>query len=85
MVRNRAGVDSLEEMLRELEAIFPRWYSRDWLERTELGPSLTIGEAPAQSFEDSVRDYLTTELQNHSDEDRTAVLALAEDLLRDMA
>jgi exonuclease SbcD len=81
-----AGVDSLETLLRELEAIFPRWYARDWTERSDLGPALTVGEsAPAKSFDDTVRDYLATELQNHPDADRAAVLELAEGLLGEMA
>jgi exonuclease SbcD len=85
-VHYTAGVDSLEEMLRELEAIFPRWYSRDWTERSALGPALTVGDAaPTKSFEDTVRDYLGTELMNHPDTDRAAVLELAEGLLREMA
>jgi exonuclease SbcD len=84
-VHYTAGVDSLEEVLRELEAVFPRWYSRDWTEGSALGPALTVGEAaPTKSFEDTVRDYLTAELTNHSEADRAAVLELAEGLLREM-
>ncbi len=79
-VRYTAGVDSLESILRELDTIFPRWYGRDWTERSDLGPALTIGDSvPSKSFDDTVRDYLATELQTH--EDRAAVLALAEELL----
>jgi exonuclease SbcD len=85
-VHYTAGIDSLEEVLRELEAIFPRWYSRDWVERSTLGPALTVGEsAPGKSFEDTVRDYLGTELTNHPDADRAAVLELAEELMRELA
>jgi DNA repair protein SbcD/Mre11 len=83
-IRYGAGVDSLETVLKELEAAFPRWYGRDWLERSDEGPTLTIGEAPpTRSFADTVRDYLASELRNHEDE-RAAVLELAEDLLREM-
>ena len=75
-VRYTAGVDSLESILQELDAIFPRWYGRDWTERNDLGPALTTGAAtPSKSFEDTVREYLETELQNH--ENRAAVLDLA--------
>jgi exonuclease SbcD len=85
-VHYTAGVDVLEDVLRELEAIFPRWYSRDWTERGTLGPPIEGGEAvPSKSFEDTVREYLTTELTNHPDADRAAVLELAEGLLREMA
>lgn len=80
-----AGVDNLEETLREIERIFPRWYHRQWTEAGELGPSLTIGEASrSKSFEDTVRDYLRQELLNHPDEERDAVLARAEELLREV-
>jgi exonuclease SbcD len=80
-VHYTAGVDSLESVLRELDAIFPRWYGRDWTERNDLGPSLSIANAPeSTTFEDTVRNYLSTELQNH--ENRDAVLELAEELLQ---
>jgi exonuclease SbcD len=78
-----AGVDNLEETLRELEEIFPRWYARDWSEAGALGPSMTSGAAdPARSFEATVRDYLRQELMNYSEEDREAVLARAEELIK---
>ena len=54
-----AGVDNREETLRQLEAIFPRWYDRKITESGTLGPTLVIGEAArTKSFEDTVRDYL---------------------------
>lgn len=81
-VHYTAGVDSLEQVLRDLEAVFPRWYSRDWTERSDLGPALTIGSVPpAKAFEDTVRDYLAAELQNHPVADRDAVMELADGLL----
>ena len=50
-----------------------------------MGPALTLGETlPTKSFEDTVRDYLTTELTNHAEGDRTAVLELAEEMLREL-
>src|SRR5436853_5699120 len=64
-----AGVDNLEAVLRELDAIFPRWYGRDWVESRSVGPALTIGAPPAKSFEETVRDYLAGELTNYSDDD----------------
>jgi exonuclease SbcD len=79
-----AGVDNLDVTLRELEKIFPRWYARDWHESGALDGPLTIGEAPhGKSFEDTVRDYLKAELINHADDEREAVLARAEQLLRE--
>ena len=77
-----AGRDNLEDILRRLETTFPRWYSRDWKEAGELGPSLTT-EAPARAktFRDTVLDYLKAELINHPDGDRDAVVGRAEALL----
>jgi exonuclease SbcD len=80
-----AGVDNLEQVLRELDEIFPRWYARSWTESGALGPTLTIGEAQtSRSFEDTVRDYLKQELANHPPEDCDAILCLAEQLLREV-
>ena len=76
-----AGTDSLEEVLRELEGIFPRWYARDWKETGALGPALTPGEpVKGKSFEETVRDYVKTELLNHSDEEQAEVMGRLEAL-----
>ncbi len=81
-VRYTAGRDSLEDTLKELAEIFPRWYARDWKESSKLGPSLAPADAErSHSFADTVRGYLGSELQNHSDEERAALLELAEELL----
>ena len=81
-IRYTAGVDSLEDVLKELEQIFPRWYARDWIEAGALGPSLSA-DAPdhSKSFAETVRDYLRQELTNHADEDRDALLAIADELI----
>ncbi|HZT80753.1 MAG TPA: exonuclease subunit SbcD [Gemmataceae bacterium] len=80
-----AGVDNLEESLRQLEEIFPRWYYRDWVEAGSLNGSLVGGDGDRpQGFEETVRGYLKQELANHPDEDRDAVLALAEKLLHEV-
>ncbi|HEX3152781.1 MAG TPA: exonuclease subunit SbcD [Gemmataceae bacterium] len=72
-----AGTDSLEEVLREAEAIFPRYYTRDWNEASALGPALQVG-GPSNSgkgFEETVRDYVQTELMNHTDEEQAELIA----------
>ena len=85
-VRYTAGQDSLEDTLKELAEIFPRWYARDWKESSKLGPSLAPAEAErSYSFADTVRGYLGTELQNHSDKERAALMELAESLLAEQA
>jgi predicted HAD superfamily phosphohydrolase len=80
-----AGVDNREEMLRELNEIFPRWYDREINEKNALEKISLVGGAPgsAKSFEQIVRDYLQQELSNHPDDFREAVLARAETLLRE--
>jgi len=76
-----AGEDNLEEVLRELDHVFPRWYERDWKEAGTLDAPVN-GSAilsSQRSFHDTVSDYLQAELADHSD--RRALLSLAEELL----
>jgi SAM-dependent methyltransferase len=72
-----AGRDDLLNVQRQLEAVFPRWYARDWHNRAELDPTLTMGDAVPKSFEVSVRDYLEAELTNLPDDQSTALVELA--------
>ncbi len=79
-----AGIDSLEQVLKELEEIFPRWYSRDWKESSALRATLNNSEAGCtKSFEETVRDYLNQELLNHPDVDRNELLSRLEALLQE--
>jgi exonuclease SbcD len=80
-----AGVDNREEIVRELNDIFPRWYDREIIERNALDGTLVIGgPGPAKSFEETVREYLRQELTNHPEELRNAVLARAEALMAEV-
>lgn len=83
-VRYKAGTDNLEEVLHELEKIFPRWYARDWTETGQLmAGSLVVGDADrAKSFGETVRDYLSQELIQHPEADRDELLKLAEELMK---
>jgi DNA repair exonuclease SbcCD nuclease subunit len=79
-----AGTDNLESLLRELDAIFPRWYDRSWQEAGDLGPARTVGEAAVhKSFHATVLDYLNAELDDHPD--HQTLIDLAETLLREEA
>ena len=81
-IRYTAGKHNLEDVLRELEAIFPRWYARDWEESSRVGQTLVTGEADrSKGFADTVRDYLSTELTNHDDGEKAELLKLADDLI----
>lgn len=81
-----AGVDNREELVRELNDLFPRWYDREILERNALDKNTLVGgsSGSAKSFEQTVRDYLDQELTNHAEDFRAAVLARAEDLLKEV-
>ena len=81
----KPGQDDLLDLQERLAAIFPRWYARDWTVHGELAPALSIGAAATKSFEDSVRDYLGLELLNESDDERDAIVALAESMMHDLA
>ena len=79
-----AGVDQLEDVLKELGDLFPRWYARDWQESGALGPTLAAAEASrTKGFAETVRDYLGQELIQHPEADRAAILGLADELLKD--
>jgi len=79
-----SGIDNLEDVLRELDRIFPRWYARDWKETSALGPSLALVDgARNKGFGETVRDYLAQELIQHPEAERAAILELADELLKD--
>ena len=84
-IRYTAGTDQLEDVLRELDGIFPRWYARDWQEAGALGPSLAAAESgQRESFGETVRDYLRQELIQHAEAERDAILAIADGLLKEI-
>lgn len=79
-----AGKDNLEDVLKELDRIFPRWYARDWQESAQLLPvSLASDVDRGKGFQETVRDYLRQELQQHTDDERDDILHAADELLRD--
>src|SRR5206468_12600811 len=78
-----AGVDSLEDVLRQAEEIFPRYYTRDWTESGALGPALMPGEgaSPGKGFAETVREYVKCELTNHTDAEQAEILGRLDKLL----
>lgn len=78
-----AGVDSLEDVLRQAEEIFPRYYTRDWKEAGELGPAIMPGEESShgKGFDETVRDYIRHELMNHTDAEQAEILGRLDALL----
>jgi len=83
-IQYTAGKDVLEDVLADLDAIFPRWYARDWQEAGALGDPIAGPElGPSRGFGETVRDYLAQELTNHADAERAAILTLADELLKE--
>jgi exonuclease SbcD len=80
-VRYKAGRDNLEQVLNELDKIFPRWYQREWQEASVLSEALSAPSPVSghENFHDTVITYLKTQLADHADHD--ALLELAETLL----
>jgi exonuclease SbcD len=79
-----AGIDQLEDVLKQLDGIFPRWYARDWQETGALGPSLASADGlRTKGFAETVREYLQQELIQHPDREREAILAIADGLLKE--
>ncbi|MBY0461477.1 MAG: exonuclease subunit SbcD [Gemmataceae bacterium] len=84
-IRYTAGKDQLEDVLRDLDKIFPRWYARDWKETGALGPSLVNpAEGTGKAFNETVREYLGQELIQHDEAERDAILKIADELLKGM-
>jgi exonuclease SbcD len=84
-IRYTPGVDRLEEVLADLERIFPRWYVRDWQEAGALGPALAGTEVTAsKGFAETVKEYLEKELVLHDEAEREAILNIADELLKEM-
>ena len=75
-IRHTAGEDALEEILAELDRMFPRWYARNWRETGELTDRLATQENSPRtaSFEETVREYVRRELQNHAEDERQEIL-----------
>jgi exonuclease SbcD len=82
-IRYTAGKDQLEEVLRDLDRIFPRWYARDWKETGALGPTLVSEGGGGKGFGETVREYLSQELIQHDQTERTAILKIADELLKE--
>ena len=79
-----AGTDNLEEVLKELDRIFPRWYARDWKETGQLLPvSLASESDRGLGFAETVRDYLRQELIQHTETERDDILKAVDELLED--
>ncbi|HEX8204334.1 MAG TPA: metallophosphoesterase [Isosphaeraceae bacterium] len=74
------GVDRLEDLLREIEAIFPNWYDRECRVAGAGAPMTSAAVAAQQgSVHDVVVGYLREQLAGQPDAD--AVLAMAEAFL----
>lgn len=80
-VTYEAGKDVLNDVLAELDAVFPHWYHREWSEAGEQAWPPAPIESAAESVRGTVLDYLGRQLDGHRD--RGDVLRLAEELLQE--
>jgi exonuclease SbcD len=80
----KAGEHDRDGLLRELDAIFPRWYEREVREAGAEGRASTSASLPTTALEPgpTVQHFLECELDG--DPDREEILQLAEKLLREM-
>ncbi|MGL6076451.1 MAG: metallophosphoesterase family protein [Fimbriiglobus sp.] len=78
------GEDRLEEILHELEKIFPRWYARDWTQTNALGEPLNVSDADrSRSFREIVTTYVRGELQNEPDDAKNAMMTLLDEVIQE--
>jgi exonuclease SbcD len=77
----QAGRHDRDELLRELDKLFPRWYERDVVEAGALARASTAASLPDALSDpvQTVRHFLEREL--HGDADRGDILHLAETLM----
>jgi exonuclease SbcD len=80
-IRYHSGRDSLEEILRQLDKVFPRWYTREWHDVGQTGPEIDAAKPGHASFRDVVLDYLNQELVQYDLTERSAILERAERLI----
>jgi hypothetical protein len=80
-VAYEAGKDILNDILAELDGVFPHWYDRTWQEAGELPfpEKVQPPAAPLDNVRKTVLDYLGRHLQDSRDRDE--LLGLAEALL----
>ena len=82
-VRYTPGEDNLEEILAELDRIFPRWYDRTWQAESAGRGEGPLAFTPRLSFRQTVLTYLETQFADPAE--RAVLLGLAEDLLGEEA
>jgi exonuclease SbcD len=79
-VTYEAGRDILNEVLAEMDRVFPNWYDRSWSEAGQLAYAEKNREPERESnFRTTVLEYLEQQLQESRD--RHEVIELAETLL----
>ncbi len=77
-----AKEDNLDNILQQINQLYPNWYSRDWQERNELRDSLASPiQNQAKGFRETVKEYVATELQNHPHDEREELQRKLDDLL----
>lgn len=76
-----SSLHSREQLCKDIEAIFPRWYQRTLIDRqsgVSTGSALTFEQS--SDIVGTVRNYLQDVLKGHSETERNELLSLAEQL-----
>jgi len=74
------GKHDRDELCRQIQSVFPRWYGREFREMGRLDPAEeTLSARRLEDVAGTVREYLSQRLEKHPDRDE--LLALAEELL----
>jgi hypothetical protein len=81
-IRYEPQRQKLDQILRDLSAVFPRWYSRTWDECDASRPAVEPQPpTPTQSFIEVVRTYMTRQLAELPEHERAETAAAMESLL----
>ncbi len=73
---------SRDEVSRQLKRMFPRWHTLAWVEPAGADAGGEVKFSPRAAFADTVRTYLTDQLDRDADPDKARVLELAEAFLK---
>lgn len=71
-----------DEVSRHLKKMFPRWHSLDWIESAGVETGGEVKFSPRAGFAETVRAYLSEQLDRENDLDKARVLALADTFLK---
>lgn len=74
--------ETLDDVLKTLERLYPRWYAREWRNMKDIGATgVKDAVDPTKSFEETVLTYFERELLFETDAEKAAVVKAIQELL----